>query len=66
MECTKFFKLQGAMLSCFDDLRSHLERLSHQDQEEFIKAANEFVREIPVSTPKVSFRNQSPNLVIKG
>jgi len=53
MECIKFFKLQGAMLSCFDDLRSYLEKMSQQDQDEFLKAANEFVWKNRPSTSKV-------------
>ena len=53
------------MPSCFDDLRGYLERLSQQDQDEFIKAANEFICETRPSTSKVSFQNPSPNLIIQ-
>lgn len=53
------------MSSCFDDLRGYLERLSQQDQEEFIKAANEFILETQPSTSKVSFQNQTSNLIIQ-
>ena len=47
------------MPSCFDDLRSYLEKLCQQDQNEFIKVANEFVWETRPSTSKVSFQNWS-------